>query len=65
MVMKTTEKIIDDYKGYLDVILGLSKGLSVDQREALDTILKTQITLLVCMRKESRLGEIVSNFLDY
>lgn len=51
------KKLVQDYKDYLDWIEDAAKHLSKDQQENLETILSSQLTLLVSLRKGSNLGE--------
>jgi hypothetical protein len=61
--MKTElDTTIRDYKKYLDGILVLAKPLPTDQKDQLNTILKSQLTLLVALKISSGLGETIFDF---
>lgn len=57
--MKT---LINNYKAYLDGIEKLSRPLDKKQKEQLKTILSAQLTLLVSLKKASKLGEVTLNW---
>lgn len=53
-------KVINDYKIYLDEIDRLSKNLSLKQKKELENILKVNLTMLVALKKSSKLGCVLS-----
>lgn len=50
-------KVISDMKKYLDHIDEKSKGLNSLQKEKLETILSSMLTLLVSLKNYSHLGK--------
>lgn len=56
------KKTITDYKLYLDEIERLSKSLSKGQKESLETILRSQLCLLISLKRNSNLGALSINF---
>lgn len=62
MSMSKISKTIRDYKSYLDGIEKLAKPLDEEQKEQLNTILSSQLTLLVCLKQASHLGSVSLNF---
>ncbi len=55
-------KTIKDFIIYLGEIDKLAKKLAPEKKDELDTILRSLLTLLVCMRRDSHLGEIQIDF---
>ncbi len=51
-------KVIKDLQGYLGEIEKMADELPKKQTRQLETILTSIMTLLVCLRKASNLGEI-------
>ncbi|MBL0320522.1 MAG: hypothetical protein IPP74_14700 [Alphaproteobacteria bacterium] len=62
--MRDIKKTIRDFKGYLDEIGKLAENCSPEQQKGLDNILKVQLTMMVSLRKASKLGEISLSFLE-
>lgn len=60
--MKKINKVFRDYHFYLDDMQELSAKLTREQQEELATILSSQITLLVALKKHSSLGNVTYNF---
>lgn len=58
----TLNKTIKDYKDYLDIIQTLSKPLDSEQKKQLNTILESQLTLLVALKRDTGLGRISIDF---
>ncbi len=52
------KQTIKDFKFFLSELEKLSKPLSKEQKDSLNTILKSQLTLLVMLKKASNLGAI-------
>lgn len=57
-------KVISDMKKYLDHIDEKSEGLNTLQKEKLETILSSMLTLLVALKNYSRLGKISDDIFD-
>lgn len=57
-------KVISDMKKYLDHIDEKSKGLNTLQKEKLETILSSMLTLLISLKNYSNLGEVSSDIFD-
>lgn len=60
--MKEVNKTIKDYKAYLDEIAILAKPLDSAQKERLNTILSSQLTLLVYLKQASKMGKVTLNW---
>lgn len=56
--------VIQDFKDYLDGIEKLSGNLDTDQRVELENILRVMLTLLVHLKRDSRLGIVYSSLFD-
>ena len=52
-------KTIKDFKTYLDEIDKLSKPLSSKQKRELENVLKVVLSLLICMKRDSGLGDLL------
>ena len=57
-------KVIKDFILYLEEIDKLAKKLKPEKKKQLETILSSMLTLLVCLKKASHLGEVSINFLE-
>lgn len=62
--MKPLNKTIKDFKDYLDTIATLAKLLDAEQKEQINTILEVQLSLLVALKRDSKLGSYSINWLD-
>lgn len=57
-------KTIQDFKAYLDEVENLSKNLNEEQKKELENILSVVLTLIICLKKESNLGQYNINFIQ-
>lgn len=60
---KKLTKTIADYKTYLDILEKLAKPLSSEQKEQLNTILTSQLSLLIALKQDSGLGRVDVDYL--
>ena len=62
VTMTTLNKTIRYYREYLSYIETLAKPMSDEQKEQLNQILSAQLTLLVALKRDSKLGGFSINW---